>query len=74
MKYAYAVYNWKQGGCEKQYKTALKEFGLVMTSDPILKDTDTYGFFITKNKPSKKQLTSMLVKEWGKEVLEYYSP
>ena len=69
-KHFWLSYDWKAGGgCEEHWIAAFEYFGLTVTRDPIQENTDTYGFFITKTKPSAKQLMAM-VKDNYEGILE----
>ena len=69
-KYSYVGYDWKQGGCEDEYKSALKKFGLVMTTDPVQDGNDQFGFFITRKEPTPSELKEIVTDYYGADFIE----
>lgn len=52
--------DWKDmEGMVKQIKSALKKFGINVYDDPLAKGSDTYSFYLTKEKLSKAQLDEL---------------
>tara|TARA_Y100000310_G_C20165722_1_gene571257 strand:+ start:210 stop:485 length:276 start_codon:yes stop_codon:yes gene_type:complete len=67
MKCSHVHYDWKQGGCEEEWVTAIQEMGLIVTIDPNTIGSDSYGFYITKVKPTPQQLLSIIQEDWNEK-------
>ena len=70
MKHSHVTYDWKQGGSEDEWEEALKDFGLILTQDPIMEGSDQYGFFITQKEPTEDQLRMMMVEHYGQDFID----
>ena len=54
------------------WKEAVEHFGLHVTQDPMLEeDCNLYGFFLTREKPTKEQLAEIMRDAYGDELEDH---
>lgn len=63
MKTQYIILDWKEFSedAERQFKQALKTFGVHMYLDPDCDGTDAYGFILSDTKLTAKQVRAMSI-------------